>query len=189
MEGSEEHTKRTYWILRNQGKKTEKAQIRKSKCHRRNNINTNNNDLKIMYANCRGVKGKVASLREVVGEINPDIIVLNETFLRNNEEISIKGYKPYNNTRESKLGGGIEIMVKQGMEQNTVKTSEGVEGIEEMTIRVETKKRALNVISLYGKTQGRVSNEKINKEQFTYLHEHKHRKHGRRLYCGWRPEC
>ena len=36
----------------------------------------------IMYANCRGIKGKIVSLKEIVKKDNPDIIVLNETMYK-----------------------------------------------------------------------------------------------------------
>ena len=64
-----------------------------------------------MYANCRGIKGKKESFKEVVEKINPDIIILNETMYRHNEETYIKAYKSYTNNREDKGGGGIEILV------------------------------------------------------------------------------
>ena len=35
-----------------------------------------------MYANCRGLKRKQESLKEIVENIDPDIIILNETMYR-----------------------------------------------------------------------------------------------------------
>lgn len=53
---------------------------------------------------------------------------------------------------------------------NTVKISEEMEDLEELTVRVETKKRILNVICFYGKTENREPREK-NRKQFNYLEE------------------
>ena len=53
-----------------------------------------------MYANCRGIKGKKDSLKEIVESINPDIIVLNETMYKKNEKTNLKTYKSYINNRE-----------------------------------------------------------------------------------------
>ena len=39
-----------------------------------------------MYANCRGLKAKQESLKEIVEKIDPDIIILNETMYKNNEK-------------------------------------------------------------------------------------------------------
>ena len=101
-----------------------------------------------MYANCRGAKGKKTSLSGIVEEIDPDIIVLNETMYRNNEETKLKAYKSYTNNREGRSGGGIEILVRNSVKNQTVKVSEGSEDIEELTVRTETKKRAVNIISM-----------------------------------------
>ena len=124
-----------------------------------------------MYANCRGIKGKKDSFKEIVEKINPDIIILNETMYRNNERTNIRAYKPYTNNREGKSGGGIEILVRKTIENKTLQITEGSPGIEELTIRTETKNRTINIITLYGKIEGRESKENI-KKQFSYLEEH-----------------
>ena len=123
-----------------------------------------------MYANCRGIKGKKDSFKEVVEKINPDVIILNETMYRNNEKTNIQAYKSYTNNREEKSGGGIEILVRKNIENKTIKISEGTPGIEELTVRTESKKRIINIISLYGKTEGRETKENI-KKQFSHLEE------------------
>ena len=123
-----------------------------------------------MYVNCRGIKGKKDSLKEIVESINPDIIVLNETMYKKNEKTNLKTYKSYVSNREEKSGGGIEILVRKNIENKTIKISEGGTGIEELTIRTESKKRAINIISLYGKIEGRESKENIQK-QFSHLKE------------------
>ena len=89
---------------------------------------------------------------------------------RKNEESKLRAYTSYTNNRENRSGGGIEIMVRNSVKNKTVKVSEGSENIEELTVRTETRKRALNIISLYGMTEGRDSKEKIS-NQFTYLEE------------------
>ena len=93
-----------------------------------------------MYTNCRGIKSKKDSFKEIVEKINPDIIVLNETMYKNNERSNIKAYKSYTRNREGKSGGGIEILVRNSIENRTVIISEGCSEIEELTIRTESKK-------------------------------------------------
>ena len=123
-----------------------------------------------MYANCRGIKGKKESFKETVEQIDPDIIILNETMYRNNENTNIRSYKSYTNNREEKSGGGIEILVRKNIENRTLKISEGSTGIEELTVRTESKNRVINIISLYGKIEGRENKENI-KKQFSHLEE------------------
>ena len=58
-----------------------------------------------MYANCRGIKGKKESFKEIVEKINPDIIVLNETMYSKNEKK--QAYEPTNHsqiTEKEKVG-------------------------------------------------------------------------------------
>ena len=46
----------------------------------------------IMYANVRGIKGKIMSIADVAEELNPEIILLTETHLRQNAGVRITGY-------------------------------------------------------------------------------------------------
>ena len=123
-----------------------------------------------MYANCRGIKGKKDSFREIVEKIDPDIIILNETMYRNNEKSNLRSYKSFTNNREEKSGGGIEILVKKNVENKTLKISEGSQGVEELTVRTVSKNRIINIISLYGKIEGRENKENI-KKQFSHIEE------------------
>ena len=61
-------------------------------------------------------------------------------------------------------------MVRNSIGNKTLKTSEGSQDIEELTVRTETKKRTINIISLYGKIEGRENKENIRK-QFSHLEE------------------
>jgi len=57
-----------------------------------------------MYANYRCIKEKTVNLKEIVEKENPDVIVLNYTMYRNNEETKLKAYKSFTNNREIKMG-------------------------------------------------------------------------------------
>ena len=74
------------------------------------------------------------SIKEIVEETDPDIIVLTDTWYKNNEEIKLKAYKLYTSNRENKKGG-IEIPVINNVQNRTLKLS----------VRTETKNRALNM--------------------------------------------
>ena len=103
-----------------------------------------------MYANCRGLKRKQESLKEIVENIDPDIIILNETTMySNNEKTTLKAYKSYINNREEKSGGGIEILIRTNIENRTVKISEGTPDIEELTVRTESKKKHQHYIIIW----------------------------------------
>ena len=59
-------------------------------------------------------------------------------------------------------------MVRNSVKNRTVIVSERNDHIEELTIRTETKKRVINIITMYGKIEGRESKENI-KTQFIHL--------------------
>ena len=80
----------------------------------------------------------------------------------------LKAYTSYTNNREGRNEGGIEILVRNSVKNRTVIISERNDNIEELTIRTETKKRAINIITMYGKIEGRESSENI-KSQFTHI--------------------
>ncbi|CAL4152725.1 unnamed protein product [Meganyctiphanes norvegica] len=63
-------------------------------------------------------------------------------------------------------------MVRKNIENRTVKVSEGCNEIEELTIRTETKKRVLNIITLYGKTE-RAGKEKNCRPVLSSRRNHK----------------
>ena len=99
------------------------------------------------------------SIKEIVEETDPDIIVLTDTWYKNNEETKLKAYKLYTSNRENKKGG-IEIPVINNVQNRTLK----------LTVRTETRNRALNIASLYGKIEVSESRENI-KDQFEYIEE------------------
>lgn len=100
-----------------------------------------------MYVNCGEIKEKQVSLIKITDKIQTEIIVLVETSLWHGEKVDLKNYQSYNNNRESKAGGGIELLIKLSVKINTVKMSEEMEALEELTVRVETRKQILYVIS------------------------------------------
>ena len=120
-----------------------------------------------MYANFRGIKGKKESFMEIVENTSPDIIDLNETMYKNNEITNIKAYKSYTNNREEKVAEEQKYQQEKNIENKKIKISEGSPGIEELTIRTESKKRIINIISLYGKIEGRKTKENILKKNLT----------------------
>ena len=65
-----------------------------------------------MYANVRGLKGKIAGLNAVLDDMHPHIFLLTETQLRSNTGINIPNYTSYGRKREGKNGGGVGILVK-----------------------------------------------------------------------------
>ena len=72
-----------------------------------------------MYANIRGIKGKIASLITVLDDIQPHVFLLTETQLRADTGINIPNYTFYGRKREGKVGGGVGILVRNDIKNYT----------------------------------------------------------------------
>ena len=62
------------------------------------------------------------------------------------------------------------MLVRNSIGNRTLKIHEGGPNIEELTLRTETKRRTINLISLYGKLEGCEIKENI-KKRFSHLEE------------------
>ena len=65
-----------------------------------------------MYANVRGIKGKIESLKDIAEDLNPEIILLTETHLKQNAGVRMTGYTFFGRPRTEGSGGGVGVMVK-----------------------------------------------------------------------------
>ena len=68
--------------------------------------------LKIMYANMRGIRSKMACLQSTLNEIDADVGLFCETFLTENKGLKLDGYTFFGNARTTGKGGGVGICVK-----------------------------------------------------------------------------
>ena len=67
---------------------------------------------RLLYANIRGIKSKVACLKSVCEETEPDIVLLTETHLSEDKGINVLGYTFMGRARKTAKGGGVAILVK-----------------------------------------------------------------------------
>ena len=78
-------------------------------------IENNGNDLKIVHLNIRGLKSKVNDLSHLLVKLkNPEIIMLNETWLKesDNNRINLPNYKYEGIPRKNKKGGGVGFLIR-----------------------------------------------------------------------------
>ena len=71
-------------------------------------IQSNEHDLKILHLNIRGLKGKLFALSSLLNKRkSPEIIILNETWLKedDNKRINIPNYKYEGIPRKNRKGG------------------------------------------------------------------------------------
>ena len=73
---------------------------------------TREKKLRIVYANVRGIKGKITSIKTVIDDLQPDIMGIIETHLNDQQKIKIQGYTYLPTTRKDKKGGGLAYLIK-----------------------------------------------------------------------------
>ena len=119
-----------------------------------------------MYANIRGLKGKISSLTEIIHEHDPHIFLLTETQLRSNTGINIKGYTLFSRIRTNAPGGGVAILVKNDI-LKYVAPHISDRDTELMWVSIRRKQQMpIFVGSYYGKQETRTSKEDIEREMY-----------------------
>ena len=71
--------------------------------------------------NARGIKSKLTSLKTVITELEPDIIAIQETKLKEKENITIDNYKWIDGSRQKQEGGGVGFLISEGILKNIVR--------------------------------------------------------------------
>ena len=81
----------------------------------------------MIYDNINHANSKMDSLKRIIEEESPSVVVLVETKLGEKEEMDIEGYEPFPMNRDEN-GGGIIILVKDQL-KNIVVVVEKIAGI------------------------------------------------------------
>ena len=117
-----------------------------------------------MYANVRGIKGKIVSLADAAEQMNPELILLTETHLKQNAGVRMAGYTFFGRPRTEGCGGGVGILVKNEKKCMIAphSTTRALE-ITWVSVRRD-KKRPIFVGVYYGKQESRVSKAEIEYE-------------------------
>ena len=124
-----------------------------------------------MYSNIRGMRGKKASLTEILHEKNPQIFLITETQLRSNTGTNIDGYTFYGRPRGNQPGGGVGILVRNDI-RNNVAPHINDRNLEIMWVSIRRKNfPPLFIGTYYGKQESRTSKEEIEKEMTSLTQE------------------
>ena len=117
--------------------------------------------LTIFHSNIRGFTSKKTSLVNILKQVNPDVISLNEHGLQGKNKVIIPGYLTFTKNRLLKSMGGVSVSVGNYMRQNAVKVKEGIDDDEYVIVRVDKFRFPINVLSYYGEQESRNTNGKI----------------------------
>ena len=99
-----------------------RAGVLEGSCHKdgRSENPSNMTSIRIFSNNCRGYNSKKESIyKYVIEQLNPDVINLEETMLRNKAKINHKDYFSFClNWPDGAGGGGIATMVANSINKN-----------------------------------------------------------------------
>ena len=128
-------------------------------------------NISVMYANVRGLKGKKTSINEILHQHEPHIFLITETQLRSNMAESFSGYSFFHKKREGKLGGGVGILVKNDFRHN-IAPHISDRAIEIMWLSIFRENDIPLIIGVYyGKQESRTSNEEMEREMVLLTEE------------------
>ena len=102
----------------------------------------------LMQINCRGLKGKQGDLNQLInhnlGDLNISVIMLIETWLKDNEEqfINIDRYNFVGLPRPNRKGGGVGLLIRKDIEYRIVATK-SVKEIEYIVVEKKGKRKEL----------------------------------------------
>ena len=98
--------------------------------------------------NCRGFRNKLEEIQLFIKNYNPIAICLQETLLKDNENLSIKNYTTYNYTppiANGKVSGGVCILVRNDIPHSELQIQTPLQAI---AVQIATKKK-ITLCSIY----------------------------------------
>ena len=112
--------------------------------------NMKENVFTVLLSNLRGFKSKETSLRKIILEKSPSLVLMNETLLVGNMKVSIPAYTSWSRNRTGKGGGGIATSVADKYKDCAVAAGQGEDEDEYLITRIDCFSPALCVINCYG---------------------------------------
>ena len=85
----------------------------------------------IIQWNCRGLRANFNEILLLILHFSPTILCLQETFLKDSDTISFKGYSLYNyiNINNDKACGGSSILVRNDIPHSTIKLNSSLQAV------------------------------------------------------------
>ena len=116
---------------------------------------------KIIQWNCRGLKPNINELHLQIATLCPALLCLQETFLKQNDNINIKNYEQYNYTHDTgnRASGGTSILIRNDIPQSKINLDTKLQ-----TIAIKaTLHRTINICSLYIPPHDPINEKELNK--------------------------
>ena len=119
------------------------------------------NTIRILFSNIRGWKSKSISLANIANNQKLDLIVLNETHCSGVSLPKMKGYTSYGRNRDSKVKGGIAILVFDTLAKFATKLETSNDPAEFFALRLDCFTPSLVVMTTDGVIEGQYTQNEL----------------------------
>ena len=115
----------------------------------------------IIQWNCRGIRANYEELQLLLEKYNPKVVCLQETFIKENNQMNINNYQAYNYLHKDGLraSGGVSIFVRKDVPQNQIRIDRDLQVI---AVKV-TLHKSINICSIYIPPHDPINESKLNK--------------------------
>ena len=135
------------------------------------NFDKKDNKYILYHLNIRGLGSKRKSLENILKDVSPKIVTLNETCLRFKQKPKLENYVAFNRNRTKQIMGGVATFVQDKDKDSFVKICEGAENDEFLVTRHSNFATPLNIINCYGEQESRYSKLEVEERWGRLLKE------------------
>ena len=117
--------------------------------------------MSIIQWNCRGLRSNYEELKSLVCDNNHSVVCLHETFLKDQNHITFKGYDIYNKTllsHDNKPIGGVSLIIKRGIPHQTLNITTSLQVVA-CTLSLH---KIFTIASIYIPPKYKLSNNDLN---------------------------
>lgn len=111
--------------------------------------NKNQEKIRITIWNANGIKTKKQELTKFLHDRNIDIALISETHLRLSDKLKIVGYKTIRKDRQTGIGGGVAILIKNRIKFTVIPNTAPNPDTENTGIQINTNRGPLNLYAIY----------------------------------------
>ena len=130
--------------------------------------------LNCLLVNARSVCNKAASIIDLIIENNLDILIITETWLYSDQDANIKaitpeGYNVFSNCRDSRKGGGVDIVCRRELTCRLIDSSSNFRSFECFQLDISANNKTMSIFPIYRPEPSMVSMSTFFREFSSYM--------------------
>ena len=114
----------------------------------------------MLYVNINGYKSKMESVKQLLEELDIDIVMLAETKVYSAASIDIKGFQAFPVTRSRNKGGGLYVCIRHGFCQSVLIDEE--DNAEFISVRLCSQPSSIRLMLSYGPQEKESENKRTD---------------------------